>query len=247
MQALASLRIAIGFLTRFPVGSAPHDAADFGRALGWFPVVGAGIGASLLAAAWLLHGILPASLVAVCTVAAWAWLSGGLHLDGFCDLVDGLSGGRGDRERTLAVMRDSHIGAHGASALCLLLIGKTAALLELLAIGGAGLLIACASMARFAAVMLILLFPYARGQGLGSAFHRDARHLHLLLGALALGLVLIGSGGASVIPAASGLSAALLLGYWLRRRLGGLTGDVYGAAIELAELVFLMAACLRSP
>src|SRR5687768_16835130 len=119
-----SLRLALGFLTRLPVGAAVVDEASFGRALGWFPLVGAGLGALLLVGAWVLEPVLAPSLCAAALVAFWAYATGGLHLDGVADVFDAFSGGRGDRERTLEIMRDSRIGAHGAVALVLVLLTK---------------------------------------------------------------------------------------------------------------------------
>src|SRR5581483_615259 len=117
---------AFTFLTRLPLrtgvaagGAGVDMAADLGRSLPYFPVVGAVLGGALVGAGRLLEGRLPAGLTAVLLVALLALLTGGLHLDGLADLFDALGGGRGDRARMLDIMRDSRIGAHGAVALCL--------------------------------------------------------------------------------------------------------------------------------
>jgi adenosylcobinamide-GDP ribazoletransferase len=246
MPLPSSLRIAIGFLTRLPVEHGTYAEPSFGRALAWFPLVGTGLGVLLLAAQFTLQVAAPmsdaTSAVALC--ALWAALSGGLHLDGLADVFDGLSGGRGDRDRTLEIMRDSHIGAHGATALCLLLIAKVVAVSELLAHERATFLLLCPAVARWIVVALIAWFPYAREEGIGTVFRRHVRARDLLLGSLVIAVMMGGLGWLGLAVAAPVLVCAgvmLLVGFSLKRRLGGLTGDVYGAAIELGELAFLLA------
>ena len=242
MSALRSLAIAFGFLTRVPVPTGAVLPRELGRAVAWFPAVGAVLGAMLAGLAHVLDGRLAPSLVAVAVVALLAAVTGGLHLDGVADVFDALGGGRGSRDRMLAIMRDSRIGAHGAAALALLLAGKLAAIAALVAHGRAWPVFAAPVAARWAVVPLIAWFPYARPDGLGTAFHDHAGAAQVagatVLAALALG----GFGAPMVAPALAALATALGLALWLTRRLGGLTGDVYGAAIELAELVFLVVA-----
>jgi adenosylcobinamide-GDP ribazoletransferase len=140
-------------------------------------------------------------------------------------------------------MRDSRIGAFGATALALLLLVKLAALEALLARGAAGWAVLCApTLARTLAVPLVVLFPYARPEGLGRAFHEGGGPRELVIALALAALVLAGFGLRVLLPAAAALVAVALLVLSVRRRLGGLTGDVYGAAIELAEAGFLVAA-----
>lgn len=242
-----SLRIAIGFLTRLPVPHAPYAEASFSRALGWFPLVGAALGGLLFAAALGIAPWFAVHVQAVLVVALWALLTGGLHLDGLADVADGWSGGRGDRERTLAIMRDPHIGAHGAAALSLFLLAKVATVAELCTHAGQRTLLLAPLLGRFVVVGLVVAFPYAREQGLGTAFRRHARATDWLLGSLCVAAALVWAGRPYLLPAA--LTALLigLMALLASRRLGGLTGDVYGAAIELAELVFLLVCCVRTP
>jgi adenosylcobinamide-GDP ribazoletransferase len=238
----ASLRIAIGFLTRIPAGAGTYADRSFGRALAWFPFIGCCLGALLLLAHFLLSDWLPLSVIAVSLVALWAALTGGLHLDGLADSFDGFSGGRGQPARILEIMRDSHIGAHGAAALSLFCIAKVAAVFELLSQGDEPLLLACPALARFGVVALMLAFPYAREQGLGTTFRSQVRWLDLALGSLPLCAALLWLGTASLAPAFACMAVMLLVAGFVNRRLGGLTGDIYGAAIELGELAFLIAA-----
>jgi adenosylcobinamide-GDP ribazoletransferase len=243
---LRPLAVAFGFLTRLPLGDRAVAEAELGRALPWFPVVGLALGLTLACSARLLHDHLPAPLVAVGLVALLAALSGALHLDGLADLFDGLGGGRGDRERTLSIMRDSRIGAHGAAALVLLLAAKVAAVHDLLRAASTWPLVCAPVLARWSAVPLVVYLPYARAQGLGRAMADHGRPRHVLLATIAAAACVVWSGPRVLAPAASAAVAAALLAAFMHRRLGGLTGDVYGAAIELAELAFLAAATAGS-
>jgi adenosylcobinamide-GDP ribazoletransferase len=237
-----ALRCAVGFLTRLPVGSHVASDATLARSLVFFPGVGALLGAVAWALGTLLAPSLPAPLLALLITAAWALATGALHLDGVSDVFDGLGGGRGDRRRTLEIMRDSRIGAHGAVALCLVLAAKVAAMAYLLTAGSLWALWAAPMASRWAAVPLVVFWPSARLDGLGRAFNGAARPWHFLAASALAAAGLAAVGVASVAAAGAAAVSALGLAVWMHRRLGGLTGDVYGAAIELAEAAFLVAA-----
>ncbi len=221
------------------------EGADLGRSCAWFPLPGAAIGLFVAAGAYVAGPHLPAALLGVLAAAALAWLSGALHLDGLADVFDGLGGGRGDRERTLAIMRDSRIGALGATALMLVLAAKAVALGDLTGQGKLWPVVAAPAVARFAAVPLVVLFPYARPEGLGKAFHGTAGRREIAVAALLAAATIAPFVPGALVPSAGALAAAGGLAIAVHRRLGGLTGDAYGAAVELAELAFLVAACVR--
>ena len=285
MVLLRSIAAAFSFLTRLPVparaiGDGDAAAVALGRSVVWFPLVGALIGGAQVAAARLLGGHLPPGLIAIALVALSAALTGGLHLDGLADTFDGWMGGRGERARTLEIMRDSRIGAHGAAALFLLLAAKIVAVFYLLPQaellprdellprlerlaqsdafqrGTLWPLLAAPVLARWAVVPLVVFFGYARAEGLGSAFQAHARTVHVagstvvaLGAAVAIGAATPSFGDTATalgVAAASALSVALALAALLDRRLGGLTGDVYGAAIELTELAVLVSAVVTT-
>lgn len=246
---LAPLLLAVTFLTRLPVsrllplGAAP-SGAQLGAAVGFFPWVGALIGGLLWAFHELVEGSLATTLTGLGLVAISASLSGGLHLDGLADLFDAAGGGRGNRERMLQIMRDPRIGAHGACALVLLLLGKVLASAELVRSGPAAALFLAPICARLGASIAICTFPYARPDGLGRSFHDHARARDVAIGAVAAGLALVLAGSALIVPAIVSLVATVSVALWAKHRLGGLTGDVHGAAIELAELALLITATL---
>jgi adenosylcobinamide-GDP ribazoletransferase len=238
---LRSLAIAFGFLTRIPVATGAVEPHELGRAVTWFPVVGGALGAAMVAVGLALAGWLPPGLVAIAVVALTAVTTGGLHLDGVADVFDALGGGRGNRDRMLAIMRDSRIGAHGAAALVLVLAGKLVAIAEIVERGPRWALFAAPIAARWSVIPLIIGFPYARADGLGKPFHGHAGVTQFVAATGIAAIALAWIGPFVAVPVVVALAAALGLAIWLYRRLGGITGDVCGAAIELAELGFLVA------
>ncbi|MET0340859.1 MAG: adenosylcobinamide-GDP ribazoletransferase [Polyangiales bacterium] len=237
---LRALACAITFLTRVPLPAFHADPRDVARSPGWFAAVGLLIGAPLWAVAAVTEAYLGARIAALSTVALWVALTGGLHLDGVADMADGFSGGRGDRDRTLAIMRDSRIGAHGAVAL-ILVLGLKWALLEPSIGRGASWWLMAPVAARFGCTVLMATLPYARPEGLGAMYAGMPRARVLALGAatviaVAMWLDWAAWSGRPLMGALLGWGIALLLALRARRLLGGLTGDVYGAAIELSEL-----------
>lgn len=237
---MKALLLAAAFLTRFPVpdvGVVPDPM--LGRAVGWFSWIGALLGLLAGAAALLAGGHLPPLLLAALLLAASALLTGGLHLDGLADVFDALGAG-GDRERQLDIMRDSRVGAHGAAGLLLGTLIKVAALA---AVVREPVLVALVpALGRWVLAVLVVAFPYARERGLGRTMKDHAGLLQVALGALpVIGLGAI-AGPAGPVVVAAGLAAALLVGAALRRRYGGLTGDIYGLGLEVAETTALVAA-----
>jgi adenosylcobinamide-GDP ribazoletransferase len=238
-------RTAFAFLTRLPVDAGDVNDVDMARSAVFFPVVGWALGLACVALA-RLHAVgLPTSIVAVLIVALLAALTGGLHLDGVADLFDGLAGGRGNRERTLEIMRDSRIGAHGALALVLVVVLKIVALRELLERGDSSILVVVPAVARWAVLPQLAFFPYARAAGLGHAFEGRVGIAPLAVATSFVGglVVLVHPGFPWLLAAV--LAVSLAIAVWLRHRLGGLTGDIYGATIELCEATALVVAAVQ--
>jgi adenosylcobinamide-GDP ribazoletransferase len=233
------LRSAMAFLTVIPI--AAHDgkpAARLGRA--YFPAVGALLGLVAGAVFALTAAITNQMLGAVAAVALMAVLTGGLHLDGVADAADGLFG-RGDTEQRLLTMRDPRVGSFGAIALIVVLLGDVAALSAMapgraivaLVIGGA--------LSRWAMLWVVAFLPYVREAGLGVAAAGTNRAFDLMLGsALAALACLLDWRRALVALLLVGLTAVIVSGV-ARRRIGGATGDIYGATTELCQLAALIA------
>lgn len=238
---MRSLRLAFSFLTRFPAGPVGGDV-ELSRALPWFPAVGFVLGAGLAGLAWALAP-LGEPLVAATVLVAWhALATGGLHLDGVADWFDAADGGRGDRVRMLAIMRDPHVGAHGVAGLCLVLVAKVALFAAMLDRADAAFWVALPGAARAAAVLLVAWFPAVRPDGLGRSIV-PRRSLVAVLAALAwmAGAVALAPTHVLLAGVAGAFVVALAVGGLARSCLGGVTGDIHGAAIELGEAAFAFA------
>ncbi len=175
-------------------------------------------------------------------VALWAVATGFLHLDGLADSADAWLAGHGDAERTLAILRDAYAGPAGVAAVVLVLLVKVGALAPLVAAGSAPALVVAPVLGRAGTAALLLTTPYVRPGGLGEAAARNLpRGAVWTAVALSALLALLAGGGAGL--AALVLGAGILAGLrWLMvRRLGGVTGDTLGAAIEVTEAVVLTA------
>jgi adenosylcobinamide-GDP ribazoletransferase len=245
-RPVAELRAALAavcFLTRLPLGRrVALDGEDLTRAGTAFPLVGAAIGAGVGALAVALNGPLSTLLAVTVAVSAGTLLTGALHLDALADTADAL--GAGSREQALAIMRDSTIGAFGATAIALDLLLKTAALAALVRDGRAvRYALVAGVLARVVAVLLAAALPYARaGAGAGVALTRDGGPRAAVAGGLAIAIAIAaaGAGGALLAGAAATLTLLFALAY--RRWLAGVTGDALGAALELTETGLLLLA-----
>lgn len=238
---MTGLVLAVRFLTIMPLPArAAHSIDALGRAAVWFPVVGLGIGFVLVGVERATSVLFPSLLAALLTVTAWKVLTGGLHLDGLADCLDGLVGR--DAEHRLTIMRDSRIGALGAVGLILFLLLEIAAVAELPAGVRWRALLVLPALARATPPLVAWCFPPARGEGHCAAFRAGLRAGAAPV-ALALGLVLawLGLGVAGLLVAATAVVAALGLAGFMAARLAGVTGDVLGAAVEVAELAGLLA------
>jgi adenosylcobinamide-GDP ribazoletransferase len=222
---------------------------DMGRALPWFPLVGALLGGCVVALNWALQPVFSRGLRDVIAIAALLLVTGMLHFDGFVDCCDALLGSR-SVERRLEILRDSHVGAYGVAGGASLLLARFAALEALAPDLWPLAVIAATVTGRWAIVWAMTLFPYARAHGAGSGFRADRGRLALSAAmtlALLAALAVFAPWGAftqrallTVILGGLGLAVALLWALWASRRLGGgLTGDTYGATNELVELAIL--------
>ena len=238
---MKSFITALQFLTRIHIKNQTDlTAEDFGRSTKFFPLVGLILGTVYMLAAWCLIAVFGwANFVTTLLVILPILLTGGLMLDGFMDTVDGVFSGR-ERERVLEIMKDSRVGSFGVIALvCLLLVNWTALRdVKLVLIMTA--LFVMPIIGRMAMVMAIACFPYARREGMGKIFADMADRKTVLLAALTTIIGVVPWGQAAIAALAAALIFAWLLGCWLSSRLGGLTGDTYGAIETLTETVVLL-------
>lgn len=238
---IRSFLIALQFLTRLPVNfTACPDATDTAGSLPFYPLVGLIIGALLLCGAWLGASLEPPLLAAI-LLCAWVVLSGGMHIDGLADSADAWAGGRGNRDRMLAIMKDPCIGPLGMTAVLLVLILKFAALFVLLKHQQIVWLLAAPLLARAALPLLFATTAYVRPEGLGSALANGmSRPATWISVSIACMILLLLAGLAGLLAIASALAAFIVLRSFMCRQLGGTTGDTAGALVELTETLVLV-------
>jgi adenosylcobinamide-GDP ribazoletransferase len=213
-----------------------------GRVVPYFPLVGLVLGALLLMAAWSLQRWLPAPLSAALLLVLWTGLTGLLHLDGFMDSCDGLLPPR-NPERRLEIMKDSRVGAFGVVGGILLLLVKFSGLLALPNTGQPALLLLLPVLGRWSMSWSMARFPLARSEGMAAFFKKELAWRPVLLVTVlvaAVTLLLLGSRGA-ILLLITWLTTVLVARFAMAR-LGGLSGDVYGATCELVEAIALVTA-----
>lgn len=241
---MSAFWIALSFLTRLPV-PARFDCSPvaIGRSVLCYPLVGMVVGGLLFLAQQVLAG--HAALGPALVLVLWVGLTGGLHLDGLADCADAWIGGQGDRERTLAIMKDPRSGPAAIVAVVLLLLAKYGALVELAAADLSMPLLWAPVVSRGAVPFWLLTTAYLRRQGLGSAL---VEHLPRRAARWTVALTLLAAGlGLGFGPLLCAVAVALLWRHALLRRLGGCTGDTLGAGIELLETSILATAALTHP
>jgi adenosylcobinamide-GDP ribazoletransferase len=245
MRALSPrpLVAAVGFLTSVPVRRpAMASSTDLLAAAPLFPLVGAALGALVGGSAALLTPALPALLAATLAVALELALTGALHVDALADSADGLGGH--DRERALEIMRDHSLGAYGAAALTLDLLAKTVALAALAEHGAVWPVVAAYAVSRAAPLPLAAALPYARsGDGVGRLLAERSGKRSAFAGVvLAVAIAIAATGTEAIAALACLLLVTVAVGALAKRRIGGVTGDVMGAAVELTATLALVAA-----
>ena len=237
---MSTLFDAIRFLTIIPLPGGPGGPP--GRASVWFPFVGFALGAALVVLNWFFGSFLSHALSALLTLALWEILTGGLHLDGLADSLDGFAGR--DRPSAIRIMRDSRIGVFGTAGLILFFLLKGTALIDLTGPLRWQALLLAPAVGRATPLLLARSFrPATPNEGKGSDFMTSVTGWGLGIGLA----VTLGGAGLLLWPwglavSVVGFTVAWAWGAFLARRLGGLTGDGLGGAVELAELAALLSA-----
>lgn len=229
---------ALSFLTRLPVPAS--GAADWGGAIVMYPVVGCLLGALLVLADHLLawRG-LPIETRSIVAVVVLIVITGGLHLDGLMDTCDGVLGG-GTIARRLEIMRDSRQGSFGVLGCVCVVLLKVAGLMALAGTGRTTALFLAPVIGRWVVVGIAARFPSARPNGFGASFRAQVTAVRGGMATVITTLlcVWIGGGGGLLVLILAALGAVGMSVLW-RRALGGLTGDTYGALIELTEVLVI--------
>jgi adenosylcobinamide-GDP ribazoletransferase len=253
-RQISLLLTAIQFLTRLPIpAQAQFELSWLAQSLRYFPLVGAGIGAVGVGVEWLASRWFAPTVAVALMLSAVLLLTGALHEDGWADVCDGFGGGA-TRERVLAIMRDSRVGAYGAIGVGMLLLLKWAGLTALPTQVLPFTWVAAQMSSRWYAIGLVWRLSYARAdedsksKPFADGLSTSEWLLSALLGCLALVPVALLSDRSVLLPLTGAFLVALIIaaivaviaGLYFKRRIGGYTGDCLGATQQLTELGFLL-------
>ncbi|WP_295164627.1 adenosylcobinamide-GDP ribazoletransferase [Selenomonas sp. F0473] len=236
-----SFLIGLQFLTRIRlVRQTAWTAEDFGRSTRFFPLVGLALGLCYAAVAYvLLYFIGAYTLASVLLMLLPLILTGGLHADGLMDTADGVFSGR-ERARKLEIMKDSRVGAFGVVTVVSMMFVQYALLADMFPLLIVPAVFVMPVIGRLAMVLSIACFPYAREDGLGKIFADMADGRTLLIAVVTTVLIVLPFGMGAWIALAAGVAFAILFCRFITGQLGGVTGDVYGAATVLTETIVLL-------
>jgi adenosylcobinamide-GDP ribazoletransferase len=226
------LVVAFQFLTRLPVPQVEFAADGLARAVKFFPLVGLVIGAGAAGLEKVLSPHLGKPVTAVVVLAFLVLITGGLHEDGFADIADSMGGW--SVEQRLAILRDSRIGSFGATALAISLLGRGALIADL----PLGYLVSAHVLCRWSMLPMSYFLPAAReGEGQGARIARLTSLGSLIFGSLftvaTVGAILRWR---SIAPLLVAVVVSFLSSWFYMRKLGGVTGDCFGATNQLTEI-----------
>lgn len=244
---MQSARAAFVLLSRVPVGGFPFEQRDWRWACAWFPLVGGAIGL-VMALAWWAGRFAGSAVGAACAVGAGMLVTGALHEDGLADTADAF-GARCDRARTLAILKDSRIGAYGACALVVAVALRVALLVRL---DGAcpWALVLTQALARLPAAWLMATLPHVSSAPKSPAAF-EAGPAQAVIATAGGGMAITAVGVARLVAPSRAVAllavcscVVALCGWRFRAWLGGVTGDLLGASEQITEvgLLFVLAA-----
>jgi adenosylcobinamide-GDP ribazoletransferase len=230
------------FLTRIPVPSRPYDPDSLARSVKFFPFVGMIVGGGAALLHLLLAPHLPRTAAALAVLLYLVLVTGGLHEDGLADAADGFGGGT-NREKILLILHDSRIGSYGGLALAFNLLGRVILIASLPLAQVSCYLIAANVLCRWTPLPLSHFLSSARtastleADGQGARIARQTSTAALICGTIfsfAVAVALLR--GHATAPILGVLLLTWLTGVYYKRRIGGVTGDCFGATIQLTEI-----------
>lgn len=235
--------IALQFLTRIPVKIKEEiEPQAYSRSMAWFPLVGLVLGLCLVVVFKIALLFFPRAVAEILVICAYVFLTGALHIDGLADTWDGICGGKGDKEKTLEIMKDSSVGAMGSLAISLDLLLRFILLDSLPLAKLAQGLIAMAVLGRWAQVLFVLNSPLSKPQSSAGYFgHSLSPSIVILATGLMLSLCIFMIKPLTLISILAFLSLIILFyRNYCRRKIGGITGDTIGMVNETSEVFVLL-------
>jgi len=257
MKIFRDLSLAIRFLTIFPIASFPLSnnnnqdeeedlEENFANSMAFFPLVGMLIGVLLVILRRIFYYLPVSPLVGdTLILVVWIWLSGGLHLDGFADSVDGFLGGH-DKEEILKIMKDSSTGAKGVVALVSLLLLKFVFLIETPLFLKDAVLFFTPTVGRWSMVIAAFIGKPARlKNSMGKLFMDYVGWRELAFASLTMSVIGILLFRLYFLPLVIiGIGIVLLILKYCKKRIGGISGDILGAINEIVEVSILLTVCI---
>jgi adenosylcobinamide-GDP ribazoletransferase len=230
------IAVAFQFLTRLPVPSVAFAPDGLARAVKFFPLVGLVIGSGAALVGKVLAPHLGRPVTALAVLLYLVLITGCLHEDGLADLADSLGGWT--QEQRLAILHDSHLGSYGGTALVLSLLSRAALLAGLPLAQFTAYMVSAHVLCRWSMLPLSYYLPPARergGQGARIAGLTSAGSL--IAGSLfTIVTVVVALRKAAIAPLLCAIVVPLVSSFFYMRRLGGVTGDCFGATNQLTEI-----------
>jgi adenosylcobinamide-GDP ribazoletransferase len=216
---------------------------ELGRATAFYPLVGLLLGGLLALADFLLGYLFPVQVRSALILALWILLTGALHFDGFLDSCDGLLGGA-TPERRLEIMRDERTGAYGLAAGALMLLILFSAL-NAIEVQRWMVLLVAPVLGRWAMTLAVVVFPYARPEGLGRDIKDNAHTAEAIIATVTMLIIvdavaLLRQDFAPLVAVVAAAAVLWLTAIFVQRRIPGMTGDTYGAINLLVEAAALL-------
>jgi len=241
---MKSFLIALQFLTNIPVRMKDIKQKELPGSVIYYPVVGLIIGLLLVFSFNVLNRIFPVYISSVLVMGIYIFLTGALHLDGFADTVDGLYGGR-TKEDIFRIMEDSSTGAKGVVWVSFLLILKIIILIFLPYNKLYPALLLFPVLGRYSMTILMKYAPYAKETGLGKVYCKNITVTQfIIINAFTLLLsVLFGLRGLVAFVCVA-TSALIIMNYFIKK-LGGVTGDIFGFTVEVTETLALLVFAIK--
>jgi adenosylcobinamide-GDP ribazoletransferase len=228
--------VAFQFLTRIPSPPIAYEADSLARAIKFFPLVGLVIGSGAALLNRLLIAHMNRSLVALVLLTYFVLITGCLHEDGLADAADGFGGGW-NREQILIILKDSRIGSYGAIALFISLLARYLLLAALPLEHFAAYVISAHVLCRWSSLPLSYFLSAATEHGQGARIAHLTSLSSLMAGSIfSFGVVIFALHWGAVTPILVALLAVILSGRFYYAKIGGVTGDCFGATNQLAEL-----------
>ena len=246
MISINNFIASLQFLTIINIkNDAPVDEKSFGRSVIFLPLIGLLIGVLLVITSKISLSILPASVSDAIVLAVLIIVTGGLHVDGFADTIDGFAGGK-NKDDILRIMKDSRIGTFGVVGIVMLLLTKYLSIQNLQSDTKYFVLIIMPVIGRWSVLPMGMFFKYARIEGgTGKIFAESVRLKEFIIGTiivLSIIIPLFRLNGFLMLAVI--FIVTLVIGRYSKRKINGITGDVFGAAIEINELIVLILALL---